>query len=77
MIWTILKADLLWVLMMVPVQLALTLGPALWRRRRGATVVDRRPAWARSTASAPATRGQLARARPPSARGGSGSEAAP
>jgi hypothetical protein len=52
MIWTILKADLLWVLMMVPVQLALTLGPVLWRRRRGATVVDRRPAWARSPQTA-------------------------
>jgi hypothetical protein len=47
-IWTILKADLLWVLMMLPVQLALTLGPTLWRRRRSGPVVDRRPAWART-----------------------------
>jgi hypothetical protein len=58
-IWTILKADLLWVLMMLPVQLALTLGPTLWRRRRSGPVVDRRPAWAR-TAQTPESLWKLA-----------------
>jgi hypothetical protein len=58
-IWTILKADLLWVLMMLPVQLALTVGPTLWRRRRGVPAVDRRPAWAR-TAQTPESLWKLA-----------------
>lgn len=52
MIGTILLADLIWVAVMLPIQLAIALGPALWRRRanragRASAPLDWRPRWMR------------------------------
>jgi hypothetical protein len=46
-VWTVIKADVLWMLMMLPLYLAATVGSVLWKARQDRRLALASPHWAR------------------------------